>query len=151
MHFSSFWVPLLVAPLPYAAGNPGVKMTVENGQGEFSNQRTIYLQPDRKRVEFRNTTGAKRADSSTQTNYGPRLVAITRCDLGQAFELNLDTREYTATPYPPEPLTKQQLEARGLQKTAQNVSDKPTLRIEVTTTDTASAKKCSDTPRGTCS
>ncbi len=57
------------------------------------------------------------------------------------FELNLDTGEYVAAPYPPQPLSKAQAEAAGL-KTPQFVaSDKPTLRIETTTLDTGERKE----------
>ncbi len=132
MHFSSTWLFLLGIPLLQAAGNSGIKMTIQFGNPGTSAQHTIYLQSDRKRMEFRNYIGEKE---------GPRLVAITRCDLGQMFELNLDTHEYTSAPYPPKPFTKEQMEARGLPTTIKYVSDKPTLRIEVTTTDTGERKE----------
>jgi hypothetical protein len=61
--------------------------------------------------------------------------------MGQAFELNLDASEYTLRPYPPKPLTKVELAARGLETPPKYVSDKPTLRIEVTTTDTGEQKE----------
>jgi len=79
------------------------------------------------------------ADGSLQLSYGPKLVAITRCDLGQMFELNLDTSEYTSAPYPPQPLTREQVEARGLQ--IPPVMSEPTLRLEVSTTDTGERKE----------
>jgi hypothetical protein len=132
MHFSFSWLLLLGAPLLQASDNSGIKMTIQFGNSGPSAQRTIYLQSDRKRMEFRNYLGEKE---------GPRLVAITRCDLGQMFELNLDTREYTSAPYPPMPFSKEQMEARGLPPTVKYVSDKPTLRIEVTTTDTGERKE----------
>jgi len=127
MHFSSSWLLLLGVPLLQASDNSGIKMTIQFGNPGPSAQRTIYLQSDRKRMEFRNYLGEKE---------GPRLVAITRCDLGQMFELNLDTREYTSAPYPPKPFTKEEMQARGLPAKAKYVSDKPTLRIGTTTTDT---------------
>jgi hypothetical protein len=122
-----------------ASGNNGIKMTIRFGQAEKSNEHTVSMSGDRKRMEFRNSEGKKNADGSLQLTYGPRLVAITRCDLGQIFELNLDTSEYTSTPYPPRPLTKEQIEARGLQVPA--ASEKTTLRIEVNTTDTGERKE----------
>ncbi len=132
MNFSSTWLLLLGIPLLRASENPGIKMTIQHGAAGLSNQQTIYLQGDRKRMEFRNYMGGKE---------GPRLASITRCDLGQAFELNLDTSEYTSRPYPPKPLTKEEIEARGLQNRTTYVSEKPTLRIEVTTTDTGERKE----------
>jgi hypothetical protein len=89
-----------------ASGNNGIKMTIRFGQAEKSNEHTVSMSGDRKRMEFRNSEGKKNADGSLQLTYGPRLVAITRCDLGQIFELNLDTSEYTSTPYPPSRLRK---------------------------------------------
>lgn len=139
MHFSFPWLLLFASsPLLSASENPGIKMTIEYGQAGNSNQQTIYLQGDRKRVEFRNSYGR---DGSLQQIYGPRLVAITRCDLGQSFELNLDTSEYTAAPYPPAPLSKEEVARRGLPVSATYASDKPTLRIEVTTNDSGERKE----------
>jgi hypothetical protein len=139
--FSSTWLLLLGVPLLQASENRGVKMTIQHGQGGLSTQQTIYVQADRKRMEFRSAFGQKNADGSVQPTYGPRLVAITRCDLGQAFELNLDASEYTSTPYPPKPLTKEEIKARGLETPVTYNSEKPTLRIEVTTTDTGERKE----------
>jgi hypothetical protein len=136
----SAWLILLGIPLLQTGENPGVKMTIEHGNSLLT-QQTIYLQGDRKRMDFRNSFGQKQADGSVQPIYGPHLVTIIRCDLGQAFELNLDAREYTARPYPPKPFTKKEVEARGLQTSARYVSDQPTLRIEVTTTDTGERKE----------
>jgi hypothetical protein len=116
-------------------------MTIQRGAAGNMNQQTIYLQGDRKRMEFRNSFGQKQADGSVQPLYGPRLVSIIRCDLGEAFELNLDTSEYTARPYPPKPLTPEEMKARGLQRRMKYVSDEPTLRIEVTTTNTGERKE----------
>ena len=139
MHFLPPWLLLLLVPMFQASANNGIKMTIRFGQAENSNEHTVYIAGDRKRTEFRNSAGKKNADGSLQLTYGPRLVAITRCDLGETFELNLDTSEYTSAPYPPKPLTKEQMEARGLQIPA--ISEKPTLRIEVNTTDTGERKE----------
>jgi hypothetical protein len=122
-----------------ASGNSGIKTTIRFTQAENSNWQTVYISLDRKRMEFRNSAGEKKADGAPQLIYGPRLVAITRCDLGQNFELNLDASEYTAAPYPPKPLTQEQIEARGLRTPA--TTKKPTLRLEVSTTDTGERKQ----------
>lgn len=139
MHFPLPWVLLLLAPMFQASRSNGIKMTTQFGLDKNSNRRTVYIASDRKRMEFQNTAGKKKADGSLQLIYGPRIVAIIRCDLGQMFELNLDTSEYTAAPYPSKPLTKEQIEARGLQ--SPEMSAKSTLRIEVNTTDTAERKE----------
>jgi hypothetical protein len=83
----------------------------------------------------------KTADGSIQQIDGPRIVSIMRCDLGQRFELNLEGREYSVWPYPPNPLTPEERKARGLDKPITFVSDKPTLRIEVTTSDSGERKE----------
>jgi hypothetical protein len=122
-----------------ASGSNGIKMTIRYGHAGNWGEHTVYIAGDRKRMEFRNSEGGKKADGTLQLSYGPRLVAITRCDLGQMFELNLDASEYTSAPYPPRPLTKEEIEARGLSIPA--MSDKPTLRLEVMTTDTGERKE----------
>jgi len=139
VHFSPPWLLLLLVPMFQVSANNGIKMTIRFGQAGISNEHTVYIASDRKRMEFRNSTGKKNAGGALQLTYGPGLVAITRCDLGQMFELNLDTSEYTSAPYPPKPLTREQMEARGLQIPA--TSEKPTLRIEVNTTDTGERKE----------
>ena len=116
-------------------------MMIRFGVAGNSNRHTIYMLGDRKRMEFQNSEGQKKAEGSLQPIYGPRLVAITRCDLGEAFELNLDTREYTSAPYPPKAFTKEELKARGLDSPVTYASDKPTVRIETTTTDTGERKE----------
>jgi len=132
---------LLGIPLLHASENTGIKMTIQYGAAGLSSQQTIYLQGDRKRMEFRNSSGRRRPDGTLQPIYGPQLVAIIRCDLGQEFELNLDAQEYTSGPYPPKPLTKEEIEARGLQTPPAYLSRKPTLRIEIKTTDTGERKE----------
>lgn len=92
-------------------------------------------------MEFRNYMGGPKADGSQQWLSGPRLAAITRCDLGQLFELNLDAAEYVSAPYPPKPLNPVEIEARGLSTKDLSQSGKPTLRIETTTVDTGERKE----------
>lgn len=136
------WFILLGIPWLQAAETPGIKMTIERGQPNLLTQETIYLQADRKRVESRGVSGGRpAADGSIPVTYGPRLAWIVRCDLGQSFELNLDTHEYTTHPYPPQPFTKEEMARRGIPNRMTYVSDKPTLRIEVTTSDAGERKE----------
>jgi len=139
VHCLPAWLLLLAVPMFQASGNNGIKITIRFGQSGNSSEHAVYIAGDRKRMEFRNAEGRKMADGSLQLSYGPKLVAITRCDLGQMFELNLDTSEYTSAPYPPQPLTREQIEARGLQ--IPPVMSEPTLRLEVSTTDTGERKE----------
>lgn len=122
---------------------PGIKMTVRNTFGDTSSERTIYFQSDRKRIDFRSSSGgASHRDGSANVRYGPHIAFITRCDLGNISELNLDTRKYSSAPYPPKPLTKEQLEARGIKlSTAKELPPKPTLLIETTTVDTGERRQ----------
>jgi hypothetical protein len=137
----SAWLLLLGIPLVQAAETPGIKMTIEQGQPGNTSQRTVYFRADRKRFEYQNSFGQRQADGSVRPIYGPRLVSITRCDLEQAFTLNLDMHEYTSAPYPPKPLTKEEMEKRGKRSRLTYISDKPTLQIETTTTDTGERKE----------
>jgi hypothetical protein len=126
---------------PQASQIAGIKMTVRHEFAGMPGQQTIYIAADRRRTDYRNATGgAKGADGSMDARYGPHIASITRCDLGQMLELNLDAREYHAAPYPPKPLTKEQLEARGITPQATPPSE-PTLLIEVTTVDTGERKE----------
>jgi hypothetical protein len=115
--------------------NTGIKMTIRRVFAGNPTEETVYIQVDRKRKEFRNYFGRQNADGSRQWVSGPRLAAITRCDLGQFFELNLDAAEYVAAPYPPKPL------ATGLHEPERFQPGRPTLRIETTTTDTGERKE----------
>lgn len=112
--------------------NAGIKVTTRRVFGGISTEQTVYVQGDRKRMEFRNHRGGRK---------GPPLAAITRCDLGQRFELNLDTAEYVSTLYPPTPLTQAEVEARGIRRPPTLRSGEPTLRIETTTRDTGERKE----------
>jgi hypothetical protein len=122
---------------------PGIKMTVRDTVGNIPSERTVYFQSDRKRIDFRSSSsGESRWNGSANVRYGPHVAFITRCDLGKISEVNLDTREYSSAPYPPKPLTKEQLEARGIKlSTAKELPPKPTLLIETTTVDTGERKQ----------
>ena len=141
VHLSSLCLLLLGAPLLQASENIGIKMTMRRIFAGNSSQQTIYVQGDRKRMEFRNYAGQQKADGSQQWLSGPRLLAITRCDLGQVFELNLDAAEYVSAAYPPKSLTQAKIEARGLSKADMSQSREPTLRIETTTVNTGERKE----------
>lgn len=141
MHLSFFGLLLVGVPLLQASENTGIKMTIRHVFAGNASEQTIYVQGERKRMEFRNYAGQRNADGSQQWLSGPRLTAITRCDLGQVFELNLDAAEYVSAPYPPKPLTQAEIEERGLSKRDMSQSGEPTLRIETTTLDTGERKE----------
>jgi hypothetical protein len=115
-------------PLP---GTSGIKMTVRHTVHGTSSELTTYFRPDARRMEYRNLIGDQ---------FGPRIAVIQRCDLGEAFQLNLDQREYDARTYPPKPLAKQDLAKWGLPSPQFATPGAATLRIEVTTVDTGQRK-----------
>ncbi len=118
----------------------GLKITVRDAFNGMSRERTQYFQGDRKRLDYQNTTGGpRRADGSVDMRYGPHIASITRCDLGKMYELNLDSGEYDAAPYPPQPFTKEQMAASGI-KPQGELPAAPTLLVEVTTRDTGERK-----------
>jgi hypothetical protein len=120
------FMPLLPASEPH-----GIKMTVRYVSEGSSVENTTYWQNDRRRLEYRNSVGHR---------FGPHMAAITRCDLGQIFELNLDSSQYTSVSYPPTPLVKK-MRARGLDGETISFSEKPTIRIEIKTVDTGERKQ----------
>ncbi|HTD22242.1 MAG TPA: hypothetical protein VK738_06290 [Terriglobales bacterium] len=163
MRLSSFCLLLLGIPLLLAANLPdakpqaasgmnaqvtpglpsGLKITVRNTFAGMPSEQTTYIQGDRRRREYRNAQGSPRSDGSMDMSYGPHLVAITRCDLGQAFELNLDKNEYEAMAYPPKPLRLSKAEMDAMQQRTPQVAKagNATLRIETTTVDTGERKQ----------
>src|ERR1700730_11878208 len=132
------WLLALVIPLSQASDHPGIKLTMQSGVGGNQSLTTTYIQGDRKRMEYRNSFGRT---PGTDPIYGPRLVRIVRCDMGQSFELNLDTSEYTSSAYPPKALTKEEIKARGLNTRSTDQSGNPTIRVETKTTDTGERKE----------
>ncbi len=121
-------------------GTPGIKMTTRMVAGGTTDEQTIFLGADRARTEYRPTLRPVHGDGTLDTRPGPRLADIARCDLGQAFDLNLEDREYVVSAYPQFRLTKQDIQAQTeniLQKVAPWV---PTVREETTTVDTGERK-----------
>jgi hypothetical protein len=118
--------------LPKAAGiNAGIKMTVRlSGNGPWF-EHTMYIRADARREEYRGVSGHR---------YGPHMAGIERCDLDEAFTLNLDQQEYRSWPYPPRPLTKEELAKSGMKTPQAAQPGPPTLRIEESTVDTGERK-----------
>jgi hypothetical protein len=137
MHSTSMW--LLVLPLLLLPGGEqsGMKMTIESVARGNTSSRTTYFAGDRLRMEYRNSLGGRRRGD---VNFGPRMARIVRCDLGESYELNLDAGEYSVTPYPPKPLTAEEMKARGLDLGARQAAA-PTIRVEIKTVDTGERKE----------
>jgi hypothetical protein len=101
MNFSAVWLLVLGVGLLKAPSVSGIKWTVQFQQSGNSNEHTYYMAEDRKRMEVRGAAGSKNGNGTLQVHYGPLVAVITRCDLGEVFELNLDACEYTSALYPP--------------------------------------------------
>jgi hypothetical protein len=112
-------------------GTGGIKMTMRLTVDGTSSDHATYFRSDARRVEYRNLIGHQ---------LGPHIASIERCDLGEAFELNLEQREYDAGTYPPKPLAKEELAKWGLRPPQVAPQGAATLRIEVTTVDTGERK-----------
>ena len=141
VRYLPIWLLLIAISQSPAAKVSGTKVTIRDTLGGHSSDTTIYVQGDRMRRETRTGMGRTKANGSEQWIEGPRLAIITRCDLGQIFELNLDEAQYEAAPYPPKPLTKEEIAARGLIRPQIPFPPKPTVRVETRTADTGERKE----------
>src|SRR5580700_4286355 len=125
----------------------GITMTVQIGfdtarSNKDESQYTSYIETDRKRMEYRRATGLPvHADGTVDMRPGPPLASITRCDLGQKFDLNLEDREYVVFPYPAQPLTNIAIATGDLSAPRKIDSAAPTVRVETTTVDTGERKE----------
>lgn len=120
---------------------PDLKITTRHTFAGHSTESTEYIKADRKRSEYRNEYGygGKPGGSSTYV-VGPRLAGITRCDLGQYLELNLDAREYTSHQLPKWP-SLEELKARAAKAPRPAQPPKPTVRVETATLDTGERRE----------
>jgi hypothetical protein len=123
---------LLTVPVVATPQGMGIKITTRHSSiGGIVSQNTEYFQGDRRRGEYRNSSGS---------NYGPPLVFLTRCDLGLNFEMNLEDKQYVSAPIPkfPSQSEQQALRAKYAASAAQRT---PTVLVEITTIDTGERKK----------
>jgi hypothetical protein len=123
-------------------GTPGIKMTIQFVAEKMTSEQALYIQADRKRMEYQNSTGGGvHADGTVDMRPGPHFASITRCDLGQTYELNLKDREYTAYAYPPQRFLKMEREALSAADVPPPTrSSSPVARVENTTADTGERK-----------
>src|SRR5438132_11626771 len=108
MRISPVWFLILGIPLLHASNASGLKMTVRHTSEGISSDQTFYIEKDRRRAEYRNWIGVQ---------YGPQLGSITRCDLREMCDTNMDAAEYIVGDYPPEQLSKDDRKHDGLQIT----------------------------------
>jgi hypothetical protein len=126
---------LLAAPAVPTPADVGLKITTRDSwMGLPPSQRTQYIAGDRRRSEFRSSSGA---------NYGPPLAFLSRCDLGQIFELNLEDKQYVYAPFPHSTHLPSEAErqAYAAKYAATAAKQTPTILVEITTVDTGERKK----------
>ena len=100
-----------------------------------------YFQADRKREEHRGYSGYRlRRQGRDIYRRGPRTALIQRCDLGKAFHVNFDDREYTAGPLQVFP-TCDEIRARAEAVEQLPVETAPTVLIETETVDTGERRE----------
>jgi hypothetical protein len=104
----------------------GLKITERASFGGRSRQNTSYIESDRRRREFRSSSG--NVD-------GPPLAFISRCDLDQSTELNLESRQYASRALPKWPIAAE-LRERIQKSRAPSDARKPTILLEIETVDT---------------
>ena len=122
-------------------GTPGIRMTMQFVAEKMTSEQTWYIQADRERREYQNSSGGGvHGDGTVDMRPGPRLASITRCDLGQTYELNLEDKEYTADAYPPPRFARMEREALSADTPQRAKSSPPTVRVENTTVDTGERK-----------
>jgi len=122
----------VIVPAMAVPADVGLKITVrQTSIGELQREETYYVQGDRRRFEYRNSSG---------TAYGPSLASVRRCDLEQDFELNLEDRQYVSAPLRRFP-SEEEMKARAANTARTGPPRPPTILIEITTVDTGERKK----------
>jgi len=118
----------------------GIKM-IRSDDRDRKSEQIIYLQSDHRRTEYREEyNGDTRADGTSEVRYGPRIAAITRCDLGQRFELNLIDGEFEAWPIPQTQQAQEKAAGQPLKMSQTSPVGPPEMRVETTTSDTGERK-----------
>ncbi len=112
--------------LRYSPGWLGIHSSGPSTSRKTGSERNFGIPPD--------------AKDPVETIYGPHLAQIVRCDLGQSFELNLNTSEYTSALYPHHAPTKGEISAPELETPMQTPGN-PIMRIEIKTNDTGERKE----------
>jgi hypothetical protein len=113
------------------------------GEGHVPPSESIeYLQAGRRRRDYQGSVGYRlRPKRRTRFCPAPRIAVITRCDLKQTFHLNLDDREYVASPLQTFP-TREELLARAAASGQVVVAPRrePTVLVETETVHTGERK-----------
>ena len=102
-----------------------------------------YLLADRRRTEHRGSFGYRlRPNGPTMFCRAPRTALITRCDSKQTFHLNLDDREYAASPLQTFPTREEMLDrAAASGQLVVAPQREPTVLVETETVDAGERKE----------
>jgi hypothetical protein len=131
-----YWVLLFSVAWPQSGNkNIGTKVVVRHTSRDHTSEVTTYILGDRRRTEYRSTAQHRNTAGVLEYVDPPDDVHIVRCDLLQSFTLNTSAKEYTSAPYPPKPLTPEEIEQRGLPE-PEDADAKPAIQIEERTLDT---------------
>jgi len=124
---------LVIAPAVARPADVGLKITTvrHSSMSASPAQFTQYIASDRRRNEYRNSSGS---------NYGPPLALLSRCDIDQNFELNLEDKQYVSSPLPHFP-TEAERQALAAKYSATVGQRTPTILVEITTVDTGERQK----------
>jgi hypothetical protein len=133
---------LTVAPMVNGSAMPELKIiTVRRSPGGLPEEKqTDFVLADRKRTEFRGAFPFSLWPGGPNILVQrPRTASIVRCDLGQAFMLNLDRRTYTSGAYPWVPSEFERQAHAG--RVPKEPARKPTVSVEISTVDTGERKE----------
>lgn len=139
MFFSLSWILLLSVLGAQAPETPGTKIITRHTLGPVSSEQTLYIMPDRRRIEIWHSLQRRNSDGSPEVRSELSSVLIVRCDLGQSYVLHPVSEEYSSSPYPPKRPTPDA--AASVEKSDTATTAKPTLRVETTTVDTGERKE----------
>lgn len=136
--------PMVLAMVTVASSSEtGLKIVTVQEQPEGPPTRTTeYVGRDRWRLEFSNAFGERTSPTAPLTfKAGPQMAIVVRCDLGRQFQVNLDAREYTSGPTVNRYYLGPKAAMLRARESASPAPDRPTLSIEITTTDTGERKR----------
>jgi hypothetical protein len=132
VNFRALLCVLVSIPVMAQSAAVGLKITVrQTWSAGPSSEETQYIQFDRSRNEYRNSSGL---------NYGPPLASVTRCDMGEIFELNLEDKQFVSAPIPKFP-TEAEQQALTAKYSNSAMQRTPTVLVEVTTVETGERRK----------
>jgi hypothetical protein len=141
MLFFLAWFLFQNAGAPQTPNHGGTKVVVRHTAANHTSEWVTYVMADRRRIETHLTAQQRNAAGALEFVDEPGNIRILRCDLGKSLILNSNAGEYISEPYPPKPLTPEELEQRAWKEPeGAEAAAIPTVRYEITTADTGESK-----------